>query len=260
LFLLLFKQKKKNKEEFILDSVLKFQNELFDLIFWVLEYDKYKDVYDTYDDENDDIDIDTDNLEIPIEENVNNTNNMKIISLWQRIFDKINVNENTNKVLTEINLIIDDFQPFNNIDLDVCEKIYYKDNTPIILVQINNNKSYKPISKDTSKMMLTNIVKEYDMFKAFLISNKNSLENIIEDLSDYKIKTVFTTQKYIDYFKKQNIIYEYDFNYEKIIYSNEYIIKDMIDKIKNDELLFYKKNVPECIHNLYEIIKKDIKK
>lgn len=267
LFLLLFKQKKKKSDEFIMDSVLVFQNQLFDTIFDTLEYDESNDLANSY---QDDLDGDSNGLDGEegvlgfdtelVEEKVNDITNMKIISLWQKMFDNIQVNENLteDEERKEVILVVDEFQPFNNNHLDMCQKIYETSNTNIILVQINNNKSYKPISVETSKTILSNVVHEYDFFDAFLITKKNSIENIIENLDTYKINKIYTNNKYMSYFKNQVEFLNYNYIFENFNSLNEYINIDLISSIKENDFLSYKRNVPECIHNLFEIIKKDI--
>lgn len=259
LFLLLFKQKRTKKDEFILDSVIKFQNDIFDKISWITDYDTYEDISNTQQDEYDENNIENDT--ITEEENLGDISNMKIISLWQKMFEKTPLNEQAYKDLFDVILLVDDFQPFNNNNLDLCQRIYDKYNIPIILVQINNNKTYKPISVDTSKNIFTNVVNEYsDIFKGFVISKKNSIETIIENLDDYKITNIFTNNKYLNYFNIQFKYINDNINIEDFDSLNEYINIDLIGYIKQDNVLQYKRNTPECIHNLYEIIKKDLNK
>lgn len=288
IMLALFRKKKKKLPDFVSNEILKYQNYLVDdIINKVKEgnessFPSFKEFYAIYGDEiefeydNNLIEHIESNITEGIIENDNNENsiyninesggNNGIISFWQEAFT--NDDKKDESKLKDIVVFIGKFQPFSNKHQLILNNLT-KNKKKLILVQVNNNSEsgIYPFNKDLSLQYLNKIKESNKYIEDLLILNEFSLSYLINYLKEKKLKigTIICNEsfknlilKQFDYLKVFNRDIKFDINmYEKStdLKSNS---EKIIDAIKSDNYLEFKKLVPNDLLIFYNNFKSSL--
>lgn len=278
LFLVLFRKKKKNPEEFITPTLLNYQNNLVEDIFDKINDSSNKSA--TYEQFISMLNLDEEKektLDINEAVQYNNLDAMKIVSFWQEAFDFKEPSFSIPK--KDVNIAIGNFQPMHKGIYEQITKIYEKTKIPFILIQVcnKNQTNNRPVSKLTSYKILYELVKNEE--KKFLdIIQVDSLEfkfilNILNNKKyniNYNInkilcssnvaKDLMLQMKYISFEKESYLnpkikLIEYD-KYE--INSQEINSHIIIKTILENDYFLFKRMVPEVLWSSFEKIKQDV--
>lgn len=283
MFISLFRKKRNKTKEFLSPSIAKYQNNIVDQIYkkiTSIDEGNFEEIYETYIEEfslNDT--LNTSNYAIPdiperliqkdelILENEESLDSMRIVSFWKRALES---NTEEQKVVSGkgVNVVIGKFQPFNNGHMESCKKIYESNKKPIMIFQVHNgvNGESRPFSKDLSEKMLTKIVEDNKMFVGYHII-KNSSQQLINEKLDGKYYpiTLAGNENFIRFFKKNQQLNENDdkkiefIEFKKYINNDKHILnKNIVENIKNDDYLSFKKHTPQCIHGYFSSMKNEL--
>lgn len=292
IFIALFKRKKKKIEEFLVPTVIKYQNNLVDEIFskiitppikesGLMTFEQFINYFSSPEDyqhtkyqkelsELNEV-INDDNYD-----SINESNTMKLVGFWQKAFPPKYENteeikpKNTNKNIT---IVIGNFQPIHEGHINSCKKIYEFNKNKLFLVQLNQNKSSenKPFGNEFSQKMLEKVIANEKMFIGYNIVEKNQLNKILDNLStQYNPTLVLVDNKNTTFYRKQ---IEFGINegtidnklelmeFSPYIKDNKTITsKDLRQYLQEDNYLEFKKHVPMYIKEMYEEMKEEMKK
>ena len=283
---MLFKKKKNDKDEYLWSNVVKFQNEIVNVIdktimsIKEMEFPTFKEFL-MFDEES--VFVNEDEIvfeeeykaEFINEEEIQNSNDsikhMQMIGFWQNILKKENKEVKEIKNKPEVNLIIGKFQPFHNGHLKVCESLYKENKKPVVIVQINQDKLTENtiLNNKFSNEMFDKLQEKYPkILKRHLIFKNKDFSEIIEVLHEkYNIKNISCKENYqnslikeVDYDlyeKKLNLNGKFEFkryNAEEIK-TESYKSKIIRKSLKDNDYQKFKNMVPECLHSLFYKIK-----
>ena len=287
IFLMFFRKIKRSEKEFLLPSVINYQNKLVSQIADLLKegnedsFPSFSQFIDVFGNEKDYIINNEENinlLQIENDINIRDFDAMKIISFWQNVLDNTNDKKyyikNDDKKLKDVNLFIRNFQPFHNGHLEVCKKIKEYNQKNIIIIQVNFDELTinKPISIKNSKLMLKEITENFDFVEDFYVVSSYKLYDIINLIKDkYFPVTILSNTKYQNFLIKQKEFNDIFNRYECFNFEFLNIIELMSDKnvkynsyelrkdIESDNFLKFQKGVPKCLFNLFLSFKEDFK-
>lgn len=284
MFLVLFRKKRNKTQEFLSPHLIKYQNNIVDQIYrkitnleennievfeeYIQEYSILNNTKDTHIYSIPDIPERLIEKNVLIEENDENLNSMRIISFWQKAFNSPK-NEQVEQKGKGVNVVVGKFQPFNSGHMEACNELYDSNKKPIVLMQLHNGKKgeSRPFSKELSEKMLNNIVNENSIFSECHIINNISENTINEKLGDnkYPVK-IAGNENIVKYFKKSQQLNENSGKKIEFTELKKYIInekqilnKNIVETIKNDDYMTFKKYVPECNQNYFIEMKNELK-
>lgn len=263
LFINLFYKKKKNVDDFLMDKLLIFQNELVDIIKnYIINIGECQNIptFEKF------LEFDYDNIfennDIINESNDNSI--YKIISFWQPIYLK---NKTLEQKSQSINLLIGRFQPFQNGHLKILEKLYEETKKPTILIQINPDKLNDKhlLNYNQSQLMFESLKTSYNkLIKNYQIYNKKDFKVIFKNITEkYNIKTVSCKENFqnsllkeLEYFLfengiQENIQFEFKRYDPEEIQTEEYRTQEIRKMIRDNNYVEFKKMVPECLYDIY---------
>ena len=274
IFINLFRRKKRKGDIFLNSNLLVYQNSLVDLIDEIimkpklLECDTSFQMFSDFMENN----IETD---IIINESakvkLTDLDEMSILAFWQNSLTKKDKKLNEEIKKKDVNLIIGRFQPFNNNHVKICEHINKTTKIPNVIVQIINNKLNEKtiISKEISEEILEEIKTNYAWAKDTYSFNNFNFKKIIKKVSEkYNIKNVLCKDKLHESLMKEyeeflfeNDLDENQMNFvkldEKELKLEERCSEKVRKAIKENDLVSYKRFMPQRFHTLFYKIKKE---
>jgi nicotinamide mononucleotide adenylyltransferase len=286
LFLVLFRKKKKNPEEFVSQVLIKYQHELVDSIFDKLNestkklptYEQFtsmlsEDIEEYYETEN--IIINEITAKLNEEKIVDNLDAMKLVAFWQEAFSFNSLKYNIPK--KDINIAIGNFQPMHIGVYNQIIKMREKTKTKFVLVQIHDGKTsnVRPISYRTSNDCLSEFLSvKDDVFVDVVQIDIMEFKKILRLLQNknYNVKKILCSQKIsqdlqhqLDYLFFENEYYicpsikivEYN-KYE--INSQELTSNLIIKTIINNDYMKFKTLVPEVLLTSFEKMRQEVNK
>ena len=163
-----------------------------------------------------------------------------------------------------VNLIIGDFQPFNNGDLKIIQRTKQENHLPVVLavVEPQEGSSKYPLDSDMLRKSMVSVATEFkDMIEDVIYIKDNLLATAIDALSEKYNVVGLTTQKenFENYvLQKKSLIKKGKLEAEFHVYStpqwsNSTEIRELINR---QDFVNFKKNAPKSIVYLWqELIK-----
>jgi hypothetical protein len=201
-------------------------------------------------------DYDNNNL---INENFESDN----IIFWQKYMQKTEKQNNLEKNKKELNIIIGKFQPFNINHLENIKKIVETTKKKVIIVQVFNGKvnNISPISFDVSIKIMNEISNEYSDYIAGyeIIESLDLIPELQKLIDKFKINTILANKNYIDFLKVFLKYINYNLNLRQIEKLEIVGISKIIQNaIKTNDLLTYRKYVPEKMYKYFEYLRSNL--
>jgi hypothetical protein len=261
LFVGSFRKKKKQITGFLNNTeIVRFFNEIVDLIKNSIQNNNEKPVIETFSEflnlniVNED--YDNNNL---INENFENDN----IIFWQKYMQKTEKQSDLEKNKKELNIIIGKFQPFNINHLENIKKIVETTKKKVIIVQVFNGKinNISPISFDISTKIMNEISNEYSDYIAGyeVIESLDLIPELQKLINKFKINTILANKNYIKFLKIFLKYINYNLNLQQIEKLEVVGISKIIQNaIKTNDLLTYRKYVPEKMYKYFEYLRSNL--
>jgi hypothetical protein len=261
LFVGSFRKKKKQITGFLNNTeIVRFFNEIVDLIKNSIQNNNEKPVIETFSEflNLNIVNEDYDNSNL-INENFENDN----IVFWQKYMQKTEKQSNLEKNKKELNIIIGKFQPFNINHLENIKKIVETTKKKVIIVQVFNGKvnNISPISFDVSTKIMNEISNEYSDYIAGyeVIESLDLIPELQKLINKFKINTILANKNYIEFLKIFLKYINYNLNLQQIEKLEVVGISKIIQNaIKTNDLLTYRKYVPEKMYKYFEYLRSNL--
>lgn len=277
ILLALFKKKKKNISEFLVPSVLKYQNNIVDEIFAKISEDNFekKEEIPTLEEFinyflDKDSGIDKVYEELPdikvkedMEKSITENKVMRLISFWQGVYKNENNSdtfdlENKKKII----VVAGDFYPFHNGYIDFCRNFSEENKLKVVWLHIGKNDEVVKILSDKIKenekwlfdFMMIKSDRLNEVLKGIILPRYNPVFLIVDE----KNKNYY--QKQLDFFGRENgnFLETTILEFPKYTIEERNITTDFLKElIENDDYLEFKKYVPDYIKDLFEVLKKN---
>jgi hypothetical protein len=261
LFVGSFRKKKKQITGFLNNTeIVRFFNEIVDLIKNSIQNNNEKSVIETF--------SEFLNLNI-VNEDYNNNNLINEnfesdnIIFWQKYMQKTEKQSNLEKNKKELNIIIGKFQPFNINHLENIKKIVETTKKKVIIIQVFNGKinDINPISFDVSIKIMNEISNEYSDYIAGyeVIESLDLIPELQKLIDKFKINIILANKNYIDFLKVFLKYINYNLSLRQIEKLEVVGISKIIQNaIKTNDLLTYRKYVPEKMYKYFEYLRSNL--